>query len=240
MPVSLQTQWTLVASGLVAHADHVLTGEECERLMAMVDAEVDGDEYGEWMAAIGDADALTAWLAKLELPPADTHRQILEDAWLMAVVDGERAEEEAAVLAEIATKLGVESVQLEFWRDAWTQAQSTYANAATTALRWILGAGEPPSDADKGVIGDFIAALPTTHDHHEALQTEATQAQPSDGAEQCLRALSNTQRRDVLRRLISSARQSHDGEGAIARWKALASAARVSDEEIEHMAQDQQ
>ena len=58
MALSLTTQWTLVASGLVAHADHVLSGEECERLMALVDEEVDGDGYAQWMSIISDRERL--------------------------------------------------------------------------------------------------------------------------------------------------------------------------------------
>ncbi|MCA9654360.1 MAG: TerB family tellurite resistance protein [Myxococcales bacterium] len=234
MALSLQTQWTLVASGLVAHADHVLTGEECERLMAMVDAEVDGDEYGDWMKTISDAEALEGLLKTLDKPPADSHRQILEDAWLMAVVDGERADEEIAVLERVAEVLGVEMLQLEFWREAWTQAQHDYAETVTAALAWVLGDGAELDDQAEDAISEFVGTLPTTHEHREALATAARGAQAFDAVEGRLRGLSMAQRRDAIRRLFVAASTNEELE----RWRRLGTAVRLSDEEIEKIAED--
>ena len=239
MALSLQTQWTLVASGLVAHADHVLTGEECERLMSMVDAEVDGDEYGEWMKTISDAQALESMMKSLEAPPAETHRQILEDAWLMAVVDGERADEEIEALERIAEHLGVEMLQLEFWREAWTRAQHDYADVTTAALGWVLGGGAAVGDDGADVIREFVGALPTTHEHREQHESSAaTTASALDAVEGRVRGLSTAQRRDAVRRLLVAARETSDTEAAQDRWRRLAAAAGLGDEEIERIARD--
>lgn len=238
MALSLQTQWTLVASGLIAHADEVLTGEECERLMAMVDAEVDGDEYGEWMQRIGDAAALESLMKDLETPPAEMHRQILEDAWLMAVVDGERADEEIEALERIADRLGVEMLQLEFWREAWTQAQHDYADVATAGLAWVLGGGGEVGDGDNEAIQEFVSSLPTTHEHREQLEGAAKAAQALDAVEGRVRGLSNAQRRDAVRRLLVGAREASDADAAQGRWHQLAAAVGLSDDEIERFTRE--
>lgn len=227
-----------MASGLVAHADRVLTGEECERLMAMVESEVDGDEYGEWTALIGDAEGLEAALQRLEPPPAETHRQILEDAWLMAVVDGERACEEITALEHIAERLGVQMLQLEFWREAWTQAQHAYAETATAALAWVLGGGEAVGEAAAETIKEFVGTLPTTHEHREQLEGAAREAEELGVVEGRMRGLSPALRRDGIRRLLVAARDVGDGEAAVGRWRELAVAVRLSEEEIERISRE--
>ncbi|MEM7153295.1 MAG: TerB family tellurite resistance protein [Myxococcota bacterium] len=236
MSLSLKTQWTIVASGLVAHADHVLTGEECERLMAMVDAQVDEDEYAQWMAIISDGPQLEQRLKSLPPPPAEDHRQILEDAWLMAVVDGERADEEIEALERIAEHIGVEPLQLEFWREAWTEAQQAYAEHVSIALAWVLGGGEPAGPDDAGTIRDTVGELPTTHEHREQLEGVARAGHDGDKAAAGLRAAGTAQRRDALQRLHAAAEAASRGDEAKTRWRELAAATGLDDAEIERIA----
>lgn len=226
MALSLLTQWTLVASGLIAHADHVLSGEECERLMALVDEEVDGDAYAEWMAIISDGARLSATLEGLAAPPAESHRAILEDAWSMAVVDGERCEAEAAALGRIAARLGVEAVQLEFWREAWSAAQQAYAETAIAVLAHVHG------PAGEGLVGGFAHALPTTHEHRAQLAAAGLPALPSDELRRRARALTRPQRRDLMRRLV------HTGldDEARERWLGLGLELGLSTDELERLA----
>lgn len=237
MAVPLVTQWTLVASGIVAHADHVLTGEECERLMAMVDDTVDGEEYGDWMAAIGDAAALQQRLDALPLPPEDERRQILEDAWLMAVVDGRRADEEAAALLKIAERLEVEQMQLDFWREAWTSAQAKFSEASARALRWVLGCGNPLADDDRTVVDTFVGELPTTTEHRDALRELSCLGGSQEEAERALRGLSPTQRRSVVQRLHPPSQGCTDAAAAVDRWRALGRAVRLSDADLDRLAE---
>src|SRR5687768_255247 len=86
MALSPTSQWTLVACGVMAHADGVLDGEECDRLLAMVEDEADGEEYSDWLAALGDAKRLDQLLEELPPAPAEDHREILENAWTLAIV----------------------------------------------------------------------------------------------------------------------------------------------------------
>ncbi len=221
MALPLVTQWTLVASGLMAHADHVLAGEECERLMSLVDAQVDGDDYAQWMSTISDRDALETQLAGLPDAPAESHREILEAAWLMAVVDGERAEAEVAELQRIATRLGVESMQLDFWREAWTTAQHAFADTTVAAAGWVLGAGGPVLPDDQATVEQLVHALPTTHEHRDTLIAAGQVTQDREDVERRLRALSKPQRRDLVQRLAEIVGQATRSDEVRERVRAL-------------------
>ncbi len=232
MALSLTTQWTLVASGLVAHADHVLSGEECERLMALVDEEVDGDAYAQWMSIVSDRERLEALLDELPAPPPDSHRQILEDAWLMSVVDGERVEAELEVLRRIATRLQVEPMQLDFWREAWSEAQRAYADTAVAALAHVLGGENPGLPEDEGVIERFVHGLPTTLEHRGELAAAGMLPQGHDDVERRLRGLPRAQRRDLVRRLAIAAAGAAREDEARERWRVLGQGLGMSKDEL--------
>ena len=101
MALSLESQWTVVACGVMAHADGVLDGEECDLLLAMVEGEADAEEYSAWLSTISDRPRLEEMLTQLTAPPEPTHREILETAWTVAVVDGERTAPEEEALTRI-------------------------------------------------------------------------------------------------------------------------------------------
>ncbi|MCR9162100.1 MAG: TerB family tellurite resistance protein [Nannocystaceae bacterium] len=169
MALSLETQWTVVACGVMAHADGVLDGEECDLLLAMVEGEADAEEYSAWLSTISDRERLEEMLGQLPAPEPAAQREILETAWSIAVADGERTAPEEQALARIAERLGVEGVQLEFWRDAWTDGQHQTAELLTDAACVVLG-GNAPLDADaRAQVRAFTRGVPTTADHREEL-----------------------------------------------------------------------
>lgn len=179
MPVSLETEWVLVACGLIAHADGVLDGAEAERLMAMVDDRIPEDDYAEWLAVIGSQAALEARYAELPNPPPEQHRALLEEAWTMAMVDGSRDTEELLVLTRIAERLGVEPMQLEFWREAWTRNEQEFADAVGSLAAIVLGGGQPIYEDDLSGFLDTVERLPTSQAERERLAGLAT-TPPSD------------------------------------------------------------
>lgn len=228
MALTLQTQWKLVAAGLMAHADQVMTGEECERLMMLVEQDVDDDEYADWLALVSDPDKLRALLSSLDPPDADSHRTVLEEAWLMAVVDGERHADEVAMLSTIAERMGVESVQLEFWREAWTTAQSERSETTVRALARLLGDG--PEDAK--LLDAVLFEMPTTIEHRDALATIAKVEQSRKDVARRIGALSKPLRRDVIHRLAEAANKSADPEAAKAELAAIAGESGMTEDEI--------
>jgi tellurite resistance protein len=212
MALSVQTQWTLVASGLIAHADEVMAGEECERLMTMLDERADADEYTAWFELVSDPDKLFAKLETLPALPEAHHREVLEEAWLMAAADGKRLPEEAEMLGRVARKLGVESVQLDFWRDAWTATQNAMCEVATAATVACLVGGRSATAADREAAQRVWELLPVTEDQHAALQRVLTASHTHDDAARQLQALGRPQRKATLRAVATVIAEAGDDE----------------------------
>ena len=107
MPLSPEQEWTLVACGLVAHADGILEVGEWDQVLYMLDDRVVGPEATAWVDLLSDRAALHERFDAL-VPPAPLFAEdILARAWRMALADGRGSDEEAEVLDTIAAKLGV-------------------------------------------------------------------------------------------------------------------------------------
>lgn len=228
MALSLESQWTVVACGVMAHADGVLDGEECDLLLAMVEGEADAEEYSAWLSTISDRERLEEMLGQLPAPPEATHREILETAWTVAVADGERTAPEEDALGRIAAQLGVESVQLEFWREAWTEGQHTTAELLTDAACVVL-AGNAPLDADaRAIVQAFTRTVPTTEDHREELL--AATAIPKDAADVArrMRGIPKRKRKWAIKALASLPSQTPRREDAQRRLVDLGAEAGLS------------
>ncbi len=232
MPLSLQTQWTLVASGLIAHADEVMAGEECERLMALLDERADEDEYSDWFELVSDPDRLFAQLDALPDLPEEHHRAVLEEAWLMAAADGKRVPEEAEMLGRVARKLGVESVQLDFWREAWTAAQNATCEAGTRAIVYCLVGGDRSAAKDQRDVAQRVwDALPVTDDQQPTLQRLLTEVHSETETLRQINALERPHRKVVLRAVAQVMRLAADDK-AHERFRQLADDAGLDDEVI--------
>ena len=223
MPVSPEIEWILIACGLIAHADGHLDGNEVERLMSMVDDQIPADEYADWLDLLGDREALEARYAALPEPPASQHRSLLEEAWTMAMVDGTRNTEELLVLTRIAERLGVDPMQLEFWREAWTQAEREYAVRVAELAALCLGGDKPLFEDDHSPFLDMIQRLPTSNDERERLGTLAHQP-PGDRDElaRALAALPRPRRVQAFRLVAALVRGSVDSDAANERFAEIA------------------
>lgn len=228
MTLSARAQWTLVASGLIAHADAVMAGEECERLMTMLDEQAEGDAYGEWLGVVSDPARLEQLLGELPELPAEHHREVLESAWVMAIADGRRVPEEEAMLERIADELGVERVQLDFWREAWSTAQDDMAAAAAHALRHVLGPDPALAPDDRAWLVERVQALPTTDDHKSALARALGQPCAAEDVAQELHALALPRRKAALRIVATAVALRGREADPAARLVALAAACGVS------------
>ena len=187
MAVSPETEWVLVACGLITHADGTLDGNEAERLMAMVDDRIPEDDYADWLSAIANKDELEARFAALPDPPPEQHRPVLEEAWTMAMVDGERNTEELLVLTRIAERFGVDPMQLEFWREAWTRNEQDFSTSVAALAVEVLGGGSALYEDDHSPFLDLVERLPTSQEERERLGSLASV--PAGDAEEIARAL---------------------------------------------------
>ena len=230
MALGLTEQWTLVACSIMAHADGVVDGEECDRLMALIENSVDGDEYSQWLATISDPKRLEELLQSLDPPEGSANREILEQAWSLAIVDGERSKEELAALVRVAHRLGVEPVQLDFWREAWTTGQEEFAEAIARTVAAVLGGGAPVFADDRKVISELIWRLPTSNDHREKLKSVAIAPQSPEEVERLLGAMPRSKRNWLLRVIVPTVRASSRSEEARQRFVSLAAATGIAED----------
>ncbi len=233
MSLTPETEWILVVCGLIAHADGVLDGNEVERLMAMVDDRIPQDDYAEWLEIVGDKDRLEARYASLTDPPASQHRTILEEAWTMAMADGERAPAELVVLARIAERFGVEPMQLEFWRQAWTQAEQELSQRVAELAVLSLGGGQPVFEGDHSAYLDLMERLPTSNEERQRLGEIAT-ASPNppldgDALARAFAAMPRPRRVQAFSLVAPLVRHSVDADNARQRFETIGRAAGLLD-----------
>ncbi len=115
-----EQEWTLVACGLIAHADDMLEFGEWEQILRLIDATVDDAGLQPWLDMLGDRRELERRFAELAPPLPFFAEQLLEQAWQMALADGSGSEVEAEVHDRIADKLGVATERAAELRRVWT------------------------------------------------------------------------------------------------------------------------
>jgi len=165
-PVALTDEqaWTLTSAGLVALADGVLKGGEASRILALVGAQLGGEEQDLWIDRLSDAQALWDHARGLPRPARERAPEILHAAWSIALVDGEGSAEEVEVLGRLGELLGVDREQLTTWRKSWTVdagelAQYVAAFAAMMLHRRADAAREPMQPVDDEGRAEFSALL---------------------------------------------------------------------------------
>jgi tellurite resistance protein len=238
MALRPETEWLLTACALIAHADGVLDGEECDRLLGLIDERLDGDEYSEWIAMMGDRELLERHLSELPMPSEKSHQDLLEQAWTMAMVDGERCEAELEELAKIAARLGVEAVQLDYWRETWVYGERALAESAAAAAAFVLGAHEAAGADDKARFVGFIGQLPTVDEHRQELRATWVTPPGAFDVARLLGALSRRTRIMVLRLLARLSLRSSGPDAATLRFRDLAVAAGVAGSDVDAMLED--
>jgi hypothetical protein len=122
-----EQEWTLVACGMIAHADDELEFGEWDQILRLIDANVDDSQMQPWLDMLGDRPALEKRFAELEPPLPFVCEQLLEQAWRMALADGSGSEVEAAVHDRIAEKFGINTDEVQVWRTKWTADAGTRA-----------------------------------------------------------------------------------------------------------------
>ncbi len=228
MTLSLESQWTVVACGVMAHADGVLDGQECDQLLALVEDEADAEDYSAWLSTISDAARLQEMLAQLPPPPETAHREILETAWTLAVADGERTAAEHDALERIAARLGVASVQLEFWRDAWTQGQHDLAELVADAACVVLAGSAPLSEDDRTRVAALLRDVPTTDVHREELAAGTVVPKDDQDVGRRLRAIPKRRRQWLVKTLAPLTARANRREDAQRRLSEIGEAGGLS------------
>lgn len=121
MALTPEQEWTLVACGLIAHADEIIEVGEWDQTLRLLDERLDPEDEKRWLDLLADRAALEQRFSSLQPPPPAFNEPLLEQCWRMALADGTGSPVEAEVHDHIAERLGVTPDQAASWREEWTR-----------------------------------------------------------------------------------------------------------------------
>ncbi len=160
MPLSPEQEWTLVACGLIAHADGILEAEEWEQVLWMVDERIDPEQTSAWVARLQDVAALRAHRARLVPPPPFLSEDILAKAWRMALADGRGSDAEVGVHDELAAELGIDAASIAQLRASWTQLAAARSELIAGFAAHITQADGEVSQNERERFDALLGRLP--------------------------------------------------------------------------------
>lgn len=160
MPLSPEQEWTLVACGLVAHADGVLEVGEWDEVLWLLDERVATDEVEPWIDLLSDEKALRRRFDELAAPAPMLCEGILEKAWRMALADGNGTEAEQTIHDEIASKLGVDDGEVSAWRSAWNDRAHRRAEVVAGFAALMAGSDGVTEPMERAEYDDLVRRLP--------------------------------------------------------------------------------
>jgi uncharacterized tellurite resistance protein B-like protein len=210
MPLTPEQEWTLVACGLVAHADGVLRHGECEQVLAMIDERLQAEEHERWVALIADRAALRRYVE--ELPPLLPlfHEPLFERVWAMVLADGDVGAAEEQVVDEVAEMVGASPEELKEWRERWTAEAAALAEHKAGFAALLIHHDGTIDEAEAVRFQALIEQMPVSQARREEM-LELLHAPPSiDRVGARLAALPRERRIEILRAiapLVSASQQ---------------------------------
>jgi tellurite resistance protein len=160
MALSPEQEWTLVACGLVAHADGILEIGEWDQVLWMLDERLPASEADAWLELLANRAALQVRLGELPLPPPFFAETILERAWRMALADGRGSDEEQWVHDDLASRLGIDAEQNRTWREQWREQARRRAEAVAGFAAMLANADGIADSGERAEYDDLMARLP--------------------------------------------------------------------------------
>lgn len=209
MSLTPEQEWTLIACGLVAHADGVLKEGECDQVLAMLDERLPPDEHERWSRLLADRAALVSHVE--ELPPLLPlfHEPLFERVWAMALADGEVGDEELAVVDQIAARVGADPDELASWRDKWTADAALMAEHKASFAALLIHHDGTIDEAEAVRFQALIERMPVPAARRAAM-LELLRAPPSlDHVGARLAALPRDRRVEILRAIAPLVSASH-------------------------------
>lgn len=157
-----EQEWTLVACGMIAHADDMLEFGEWDQILRLVDASVDDEQMQPWLDLLGDRPLLERRFAELPPPLPYFVEELLGQAWRMALADGSGSEVEAAVHDRIAEKIGVSPEQAQSWREIWTTEAATRAELVVAFAAALANLDGQLASAEAAQFDSLLDRMPVS------------------------------------------------------------------------------
>ncbi|MCB9703467.1 MAG: TerB family tellurite resistance protein [Myxococcales bacterium] len=199
MPLTPEQEWTLVACGLVAHADGVLKEGECDQVLAMIDERLSPGDQEAWVNLLASREALLEHVK--ELPPILPlfHEPILERAWAMALADGEVGDTELRVVEEIASMVGADLDDLASWRDQWTAEAALLAEHKASFAALLIHRDGTIDEAEAVRYEALLEQMPVSSERRRAFAAFLETPPSIDHVGARLASLPRDRRVEVLR-----------------------------------------
>jgi tellurite resistance protein len=230
-----EQEWTLVACGLIAHADDMLEFGEWEQILRLIDASVDDQELQPWLDMLGDRRALEKRFADLDPPLPFFSEQLLEQAWDMALADGSGTQVEAEVHDRIAEKLGVSTDRAAELRREWTRRAGERAELVVAFAAALANLDGRMDSAEAAQFDSLLDRMPVTVARRVELAALLYAPPDLDELGRRLAALGEDAGMAVLQEIAALVDASSDGSRERAVFLELAERAAIPRDRAERM-----
>ncbi len=235
MPLSPEQEWTLVACGLIAHADGILEIGEWDQVLWMVEERLPEADVAKWLEVLADRERLRAEFARMVPPPPFFAETILERAWRMGLADGKGSDEEAAVHDEIATKLGADLAEVAKWRELWRVRAEKRSELVAGFAAVLANADAVADSGERATYDDLIASLPLAPGRAEEMASLIDSPPSVDELAARVAGLDAEERRITLLSLVPVVRASFRGDAEREAFLSLATRVAVARADAERM-----
>ena len=233
--LSPEQEWTLVACGLIAHADDMLEFGEWDQILRLIDASIDDEQLQPWLDMLGDRRALEQRFAALDPPLPHFAEPLLEQAWRLALADGSASEVEAAVHDRVAEKVGVTADRAQQLRERWNAEAAARAELVVGFAAALANLDGRMDHAEAAQFDSLLERMPISV--ASRVELASLLYAPPDVSELAgrLRELPADAREHVLYELAPLVQASHRGERERAAFMKLAELAAIGPERAEQL-----
>jgi uncharacterized tellurite resistance protein B-like protein len=227
MALTPEQEWTLVACGMIAHADDVLEIGEWDEIVRLMNARITDEEQEKWLAVLTDRAMLESHFADMSPPPPIFSETLLRQAWHMALADGDGSDIEAAVHDRIGERIGVAPEQVAQWRTLWNERAAARAELVVAFAAAVANLDGRMDSAEAAQFDTLLERQPVSVSRRLQLAELLYSPPPLDAIGSRISEFDTEEREAVLYDIAPIVNASHRGEQEREAFLKLADAAAI-------------